>query len=92
MYPHHVFDLEPAGTFGMYPICYWQVSGRYFQPEPAMYSRCFHWFLGPLTPSVRGGKAPALAHPNVVDLVPREVVRIVVAVPKVVGHTLVRKR
>ena len=53
MYPHHVFDLEPAGTFGMYPICYQQVSGRYFQPEPAMYSRCFHWFPGPLAPSVR---------------------------------------
>ena len=51
MYPHHVFDLEPAGTFGMYPICYWWVSGRYFQPEPAMYSRCFHWFPGPLAPS-----------------------------------------
>ena len=51
MYPHHVFDLEPAGTFGMYPICYRQVSGRYFQPEPAMYSRCFRWFPGPLTPS-----------------------------------------
>ena len=52
MYPHHVFDLEPVGTFGMYPICYWRVSGRYFQPEPAMYSRCFHWFPGPLAPSV----------------------------------------
>ena len=52
MYPHHVFDLEPAGTFGIYPICYQQVSGRYFQPEPAMYSRCFHWFPGPLAPSV----------------------------------------
>ena len=52
MYPHHVFDLEPAGTFGMYPICYWWVSGRYFQPEPAMYSRCFHRFPGPLAPSV----------------------------------------
>ena len=52
MYPHHVFNLEPAGTFGMYPICYQQVSGRYFQPEPAMYSKCFHWFLGPLTPCV----------------------------------------
>ena len=52
MYPHHVFDLEPAGTFGMYPICYQRVSGRYFQPEPAMYSRCFHWFPGPLAPSV----------------------------------------
>ena len=52
MYPHHVFNLEPAGTFGMYPICYWQVSGRYFQPEPAMYSRCFRWFPGPLAPSV----------------------------------------
>ena len=52
MYPHHVFDLEPAGIFGMYPICYWQVSGRYFQPEPAMYSRCFHQFPGPLAPSV----------------------------------------
>ena len=52
MYPHHVFDLEPAGTFGMYPICYWRVSGRYFQPEPAMYSRCFCWFPGPLAPSV----------------------------------------
>ena len=51
MYPHHVFDLEPAGTFGIYPICYQRVSGRYFQPEPAMYSRCFHWFPGPLTPS-----------------------------------------
>ena len=51
MYPHHVFDLEPAGTFGMYPICYQRVSGRYFQPEPAMYSRCFCWFPGPLTPS-----------------------------------------
>ena len=44
--------LEPAGTFGMYPICYWWVSGRYFQPEPAMYSRCFRWFPGPLAPSV----------------------------------------
>ena len=52
MYPHHVFDLEPAGTLGMYPICYWQVSGRYFQPETAMYSRCFCWFPGPLAPSV----------------------------------------
>ena len=51
MYPHHVFNLEPAGTFGMYPICYWPVSGRYFQPEPAMYSRCFYWFPGPLAPS-----------------------------------------
>ena len=51
MYPHHVFNLEPAGTSGMYPICYWQVSGRYFQPEPAMYSRCFCWFPGPLAPS-----------------------------------------
>ena len=51
MYPHHVFDLEPAGTFGMYPICYWWVSGGYLQPEPAMYSRCFHWFPGPLAPS-----------------------------------------
>ena len=52
MYPYHVFDLEPAGTFGMYPICYWWVSGGYIQPEPAMYSRCFCWFPGPLTPSV----------------------------------------
>ena len=52
MYPYHVFDLEPAGTFGMYPICYWRVSGGYIQPEPAMYSRCFHWFPGPLAPSV----------------------------------------
>ena len=52
MYPHHVFNLEPAGTFGMYPICYRRVSGRYFQPEPAMYSRCFCWFPGPLAPSV----------------------------------------
>ena len=51
MYPHYVFDLKSAGTFGMYPICYWWVSGRYFQPEPAMYSRCFHWFPGPLAPS-----------------------------------------
>ena len=53
MYPHHVFDLEPAETFGMYSICYRWVSGRYFQPEPAMYSRCFRWFPGPLAPSVR---------------------------------------
>ena len=53
MYPHHVFNLEPAGTFGMYPICYQWVSGGYFQPEPAMYSRCFRWFPGPLAPSVR---------------------------------------
>ena len=52
MYPHHVFDLEPAGTFRMYPICYWRVSGGYLQPEPAMYSRCFRWFPGPLAPSV----------------------------------------
>ena len=51
MYPHHVFDLEPVGTFGMYPICYWRISGRYFQPEPAMYLRCFCWFPGPLAPS-----------------------------------------
>ena len=51
MYPHHVFDLEPAGTFGMYPIYYQRVSGRYFQPEPAMYSRCFCWFPSPLAPS-----------------------------------------
>ena len=35
----------------MYPICYRWVSGRYFQPEPAMYSRCFRWFPGPLAPS-----------------------------------------
>ena len=52
MYPHHVFDLEPAGTFRMYPICYRWVSGGYLQPEPAMYSRCFRWFPGPLAPSV----------------------------------------
>ena len=52
MYPYHVFNLEPAGIFGMYPICYRQVSGGYIQPEPAMYSRCFCWFPGPLTPSV----------------------------------------
>ena len=52
MYPYHVFNLEPAGTFGIYPICYWQVSGGHIQPEPAMYSRCFRWFPGPLTPSV----------------------------------------
>ena len=51
MYPHHVFNLEPAGTFRMYPICYRWVSGGYLQPEPAMYSRCFHWFPGPLAPS-----------------------------------------
>ena len=51
MYPHHVFNLEPAGTFGMYPICYRRVGGRYFQPEPAIYSRCFRWFPGPLAPS-----------------------------------------
>ena len=37
----------------MYPICYWQVSGGYLQPEPTMYSRCFCWFPGPLAPSVR---------------------------------------
>ena len=55
MYPYHVFNLEPAGTFGMYPICYWWVSGGYIQPEPAMYSRCFRWFLGPLAPSEREG-------------------------------------
>ena len=36
----------------MYPICYRQVSGGYLQPEPTMYSRCFHWFPGPLAPSV----------------------------------------
>ena len=36
----------------MYPICYQWVSGGYLQPEPTMYSRCFHWFPGPLTPSV----------------------------------------
>ena len=52
MYPYHVFDLEPAGTFRMHPICYRRVSGRYIQPEPAMYSKCFHWFPGPLAPSV----------------------------------------
>ena len=51
MYPHHVFNLEPAGIFRMYPICYLWVSGRYLQPEPVMYSRCFHWFPGPLAPS-----------------------------------------
>ena len=62
MYPHHVFDLEPTGTFGMYPICYWQVSGRYFQPEPAMYSRCFHWFPGPLAPSVRAMVDMTMCH------------------------------
>ena len=36
----------------MYPICYRRVSGRYLQPEPTMYSRCFRWFPGPLAPSV----------------------------------------
>ena len=36
----------------MYPICYRRVSGGYLQPEPAMYSRCFRWFPGPLAPSV----------------------------------------
>ena len=38
----------------MYPICYQWVSGRYLQPEPTMYSRCFCWFPGPLAPSVCG--------------------------------------
>ena len=60
MYPHHVFDLEPAGTFGMYPICYRRVSGRYFQPEPAMYSRCFCWFPGSLAPSA---SVDRMSHP-----------------------------
>ena len=45
----------------MYPICYRQVSGRYFQPEPAMYSRCFCWFPGPLAPSVyQAAKGPGM--------------------------------
>ena len=43
----------------MYPICYQRVSGRYFQPEPAMYSRCFHWFPGPLAPSVTAFGIPS---------------------------------
>ena len=64
MYPYHVFDLEPAGTFGMYPICYRRVSGGYIQPEPAMYLRCFRWFPGPLAPSgrtsQRAGVGPTL--------------------------------
>ena len=47
--PGQTHDLD---TFGMYPICYQRVSGRYFQPEPTMYSRCFCWFPSPLAPSV----------------------------------------
>ena len=58
MYPHHVFNLEPAGTFRMYPICYQWVSGGYLQPEPVMYSRCFYWFPGPLAPSVMDDLPP----------------------------------
>ena len=46
--PGHTHGL---GTFGMYPICYRQVSGGYLQPEPAMYSTCFCQFPGPLAPS-----------------------------------------
>ena len=38
----------------MYPICYQQVSGGYLQPEPTMYSRCFHWFPGPSPPVGEG--------------------------------------
>ena len=38
----------------MYPICYWWVSGKYLQPEPTMYSRCFCWFPSSLAPSVCG--------------------------------------
>ena len=64
MYPYHVFDLEPAGTFGMYPICYWWVSGGCIQPEPAMYSRCFCWFPGPLTPSVGRSVAESPCSPG----------------------------
>ena len=55
-----VFDLEPAGTFGMYPICHRRVSGRYFQPEPAMYSRYFCWFPGSLAPSA---SVDRMSHP-----------------------------
>ena len=51
MFPWVPGQTHGLGTFGMYPICYWWVSGRYLQPEPTMYSRCFHWFLGPLAPS-----------------------------------------
>ena len=52
MFPWVPGRTHNLGTFGMYPICYWQVSGRYLQPEPTMYSRCFYWFPGPLAPSV----------------------------------------
>ena len=70
MYPYHVFDLEPAGTFGTYPICYRQVSGGYIQPEPAMYSRCFHWFPGPLAPSAI--KARAMSFVKMEELAERK--------------------
>ena len=55
-----MFDLEPAGTFGMYPICHRRVSGRYFQPEPAMYSRYFCWFPGSLASSA---SVDRMSHP-----------------------------
>ena len=51
MFPLVPGQTHGVGMFGIYPICYWWVSGGYLQPEPTMYSRCFHWFPGPLTPS-----------------------------------------
>ena len=54
----------------MYPICYRWVSGRYFQPEPAIYSRCFHWFPGPLAPSVNG-----IWHWSLIDPAPLSALR-----------------
>ena len=60
MFPWVPGQTHDLGTFGMYPICYQWVSGRYLQPEPTMYSRCFHWFPGPLTPSDKDSDANTL--------------------------------
>jgi len=39
-------------TVWMYPKCDWWIHWGKNDPEPRIYPRCSHWFLGHLTPSV----------------------------------------
>jgi len=39
-------------TVWMYPKCDWWIHWEKNDPEPILYPRCSHWFLGHLTPSV----------------------------------------
>jgi hypothetical protein len=40
-------------TSQMFSTCIWQLHCKKFEPHPAMFSRCFRQFPGPLAPSER---------------------------------------